>query len=154
VAINRRGQVLIEPEFLPGVSSIWENGTVRRLPALSGSLGTMIARDINNRSEVVGLSSMPDGSSAATLWHQDVAINLRTRIATNDPLRPFVRLVNARLNNDVGQIVALGADSRNPNGDFQYYLLDPLQEGRGSDGLQRRRSYSGASPRMMLMSRL
>ena len=127
VAINKREQVLLEPDSLPGVVSIWEDGEVQPLPVLSGSLGTMIARDINNRGQVVGSSSMPDGSSAATLWHKDAAVNLNTRIDSNDPLRPFVRLAFAALINNRGQIVALGPDSRRPDGAFQYYLLTPVR---------------------------
>jgi probable HAF family extracellular repeat protein len=125
VAINDREQVLVEPEWLPGVTSIWKNGELKPLPALSGSLGTMIARDINNRGQVVGLSSMPNGTSTATLWHGDVAIDLNDRIAADDPLRPFVRLAAAFLINDRRQIVAFGPDSRAADGHFRFYLLTP-----------------------------
>jgi probable HAF family extracellular repeat protein len=126
VAINNREQVLVELEFLPGVTSIWQDGELKPLPALSGSLGTMIARDINNRGQVVGLSSMPDGTSTATLWQDDIAIDLNGRIDSTDPLRPFVRLAAAFLINDRRQIVAFGPDSRASDGHFRFYLLTPV----------------------------
>jgi probable HAF family extracellular repeat protein len=125
IAINNREQVLLEPEFGPGIYALWEDGETRPLAALNGSLGTMLAFDIDNRGRVVGLCSMPDGSSAATLWRHEVPINLNERIDSSDPLRPFIRLVAARQINDRGQIVAQGVDSRSPN-DALYYLLDPV----------------------------
>lgn len=127
VAINNREQVLLEPEFLPGVYSIWRDGEVKPLPELSGSLGTMIASDMNNRGQVAGSSSMPDGTSTATLWQGDVAIDLNQRIDARDPLRPFVRLAAAFLINDRRQIVAFGPDSRVADGHFRFYLLTPVQ---------------------------
>jgi probable HAF family extracellular repeat protein len=126
IAINNREQVLLQPEFLPAVYSIWEDGATRPLPVLSGSLGTMLAFDMNNRGQVVGFSSMPDGSSRATLWHRDRAIDLNERIAVNDPLRPFVSLRGAFLINDRRQIVAFGPDSRVADGEFRFYLLTPV----------------------------
>ena len=126
VAIDNRGQVLLEPEFLPGVYSIWKDGAVKPLPVLSGSDGTMIAHDMNNRGQVAGSSSMPNGTSTATLWQGNVAIDLNQRIDSADPLRPFVRLAAAFLINDRRQIVAFGPDSRVADGQFRFYLLTPV----------------------------
>ncbi|HET9447117.1 MAG TPA: hypothetical protein VFO35_12690 [Steroidobacteraceae bacterium] len=126
IAINNREQVLLEPEFLPGVYSIWEDGETRPLPTLSGSLGSMLAHDMNNRGQVVGSSSMPDGTSRATLWQRDRAIDLNDRIDADDPLRPFVSLRGAFLINDRRQIVAFGPDSRVADGEFRFYLLTPV----------------------------
>lgn len=127
IAINNREQVLLEPEFKPGVYFIWEDGETRPLPVLNGSLGTMLAFDINNHGQVVGFSSMPDGSSRAALWQGDRAIDLNARIAANDPLRPFVSLRGAFLINDRRQIVAFGPDSRVADGNFRFYLLTPVR---------------------------
>jgi probable HAF family extracellular repeat protein len=126
VDINDRGQVLVEPDSLPGDGFVWEEGMLSPLPPLAGSDRGIIVRDINNRGVVVGSTSLPDGTGSATLWRNRTPIDLNTRIAADDPLRPFVRLAAAFLINDRGQIVALGPDSRQPGASFQLYLLDPV----------------------------
>lgn len=117
-AINDEGQVVgtllgtIRP-FL------WQNGETTQLPVLPGTTNG-VASGINDRGQIVG-----ETSNIAVLWQNGPAIDLNSRIATNDPLRPYVYLRAATQVNNLGQIVATGTDSRSSNPE-QWFLLTPV----------------------------
>jgi uncharacterized membrane protein len=99
---------------------LWQNGVTTQLPALPGVTGTGIASGINDRRQIVGSTG-----NVAVLWQNGTAIDLNSRIATTDPLRPYVYLRAASQINNLGQIVASGSDSRSSIVP-QWYLLTPV----------------------------
>jgi probable HAF family extracellular repeat protein len=123
--INNRGQVVGQ---LVGANTVggflWEDGVMSVLPPLAGgSFSSPLS--INDAGEIVGQSEFVQaGISVATLWDDHgQAMDLNELIRSNDPLRPFVRLLAALLINDRGQIVATGFDSRTSR--LARYLLTP-----------------------------
>jgi hypothetical protein len=69
-----------------------------------------------------------NGGGTALQWTNDTVFDLNTLVSTGDPLQPYVHLQQGRLINNVGQIVATGADSRaNPNFAQNTYLLTPVR---------------------------
>ena len=120
-AINDRGQIVGSA----GTPFVWQNGTTTSLPLIVGVGGT--AQAINDLGEIVG-SEDDNGGGTALLWRNDTVFDLNTRVSTSDPLQPYVHLQQGRLINNVGQIVATGADSRaNPNFAQNTYLLTPVR---------------------------
>jgi uncharacterized membrane protein len=117
-AINDEGQVV---GTLLGTQSpfLWHNGVTTQLPAPAGGPATGLASDINDWGQIVGAAS-----NVAVLWQNGTAIDLNSRIATSDPLRPYVYLRAAWYINSLGQIAASGTDSRIA-GSEQVYLLTP-----------------------------
>ncbi len=127
--INEAGQVIGTSHFLPTDGSesydrafLWESGQMRELKPLSANDRAASAYGLNDRGDVVGRS----GTSrfVAVIWIDDVAHDLNSLISEDDPLRPFVRLLEAREINNRGQIIAQGTDSRRP-GSYTGYLLNP-----------------------------
>jgi uncharacterized membrane protein len=128
--VNNRGVVLLDALFLsePARRSVflWREGELTELPLLPGT-NDVESFDLSNRGRVVGRTSMEFGVvSIATLWKRGRVIDLNTRIATDDPLQPFVHLQSANAINDNGWIIAQGVDSRDPQGRVLFYLLTPL----------------------------
>jgi uncharacterized membrane protein len=98
---------------------LWQNGVTTILPALPGGPVSGGAGDINDWGQIVGQTG-----DVAVLWQHGTVSDLNSQITATDPLRPYVHLHVAYLINNLGQIVANGIDSRNP--DFsQTYLLTP-----------------------------
>jgi uncharacterized membrane protein len=121
--LNDRGQIV---GFASGSPFIWEGSKVTRLPLIGGSADTGSAEAINIWGQIVGSETTAAGLTEALLWQGSGAsvADLNTLISKTDPLRPYVTLASGMLINNLGQIVATGNDSRNP--DFQqYYLLSP-----------------------------
>jgi uncharacterized membrane protein len=120
--LNDLGQVV---GFAAGSPFIWEGSTVTILPLIGkGAEGS--AQAINDWGQIVGSETTAAGITEAVIWQASGAsvTNLNTLVAKNDPLKPYVTLAGGSFINNLGQIVATGNDSRNP--DFQqYYLLTP-----------------------------
>jgi hypothetical protein len=130
IDVNNRGVVLLDALFLdePAHRSVflWREGVLTELPALPGT-SDVEPFDLSNLGLAVGRTSTEFGAgSIATLWKQGQVIDLNTRIASDDPLQPFVHLESAEMINDNGWIVATGLDSRDPQGRVLFYLLTPL----------------------------
>jgi hypothetical protein len=89
------------------------------LPAVGGS-GVSSAASINDWDVVVGRTGNQD--SIATVWVKGKAVDLNRLVRSDDPLKPYVILSDAVLINNVGDIVARGRDSRNPNFLIPYFL--------------------------------
>ena len=72
--INDHGQVVVG-----GLSTffLWDNGTLQPIGNLGGSGSTTIA-DLNERGELVGASSHPDGFHHAFVWRDGQIIDLGT----------------------------------------------------------------------------
>jgi len=128
VDVSNDGVALISaavqlPSFYEGVF-LWQAGQLTELPRLPG-MTSAEALDISNGNVVVGSSfnhSRLEG--AAVLW-QGGAIDLNTRILSDDPLKPFVHLRRGLMINDNGFIVADGIDSRDTGDRRGFYLLTP-----------------------------
>jgi uncharacterized membrane protein len=103
---------------------LWQDRAPTILRSLNPADGAEAA-DVNNREVVVG-RSFAEGTTVATLWRHRSPVDLNTRIARNDPARPFVQLKWAVLINDRGQIVARARDSRDADQDItSFYMLTP-----------------------------
>jgi uncharacterized membrane protein len=120
--LNDLGQIV---GFAAGSPFIWEGSTVIVLPLIgNGAEGS--AESINDWGQIVGSETTAAGVTEAVIWQGSGAsvVNLNTLISKCDPLKPYVTLAEGTLINNLGQIVATGNDSRNPNFQ-QYYLLMP-----------------------------
>jgi len=103
----------------PGRPFLRQNGVTTILPPIPGGTVEGSAGDINDLGQIIGsVSGVP------VIWQHGAAADLNSQIAPTDPLRPYVHLDVAYLINNLGEIVAIGHDSRNT--DFsQTYLLTP-----------------------------
>ena len=120
-AINDEGEVVGTIQGPSPRAFLWQNGTTTQLQPIGGA-GIDSASGINDLGQIVGWSD-----NAAVLWQNGgAAINLNSQIAPSDPLQPYVRVQTGRLINNLGDIVATGVDSRNPN-IAQWYLLTPVR---------------------------
>ncbi len=119
--INNAGQVI---GYYPGTvplnpaAFLFSNGTTQTLPALAGATYSL-PLGINNAGQVVGAAAI-NGAYEPFLYSNGATINLNTLIDPNDPLAPYVTLLQATAINDDGWIVANGTDSR--GGGFAYLL--------------------------------
>jgi probable HAF family extracellular repeat protein len=75
--INNRGQLIVEVSGGPDPGSFFLDGDhVEALPGLPGGNGRMSAREINDRSAVVGTAFTADFSGRAVLWQNGVLTEL------------------------------------------------------------------------------
>lgn len=113
-AINNSEQVAgsLTTESQGRRAYVSEDGQLSILPPLNGAESST-ANDINDAGLVVGHSAV-SGEARATLWDEGVAIDLTQQIDPADPLHDTVRLWNALLINDRGQIVANARERFNP----------------------------------------
>ncbi len=128
-SLNDLGSVLVDASFpapIPHTRAVlWVLGRYFELAPLAGETSSS-ATDVNNRNVVVGRSSdLLATHMTATLWDRARAIDLNTRVRSDDPLAPFVHLQWGLLINDRGLIVARGVDSRDTDRRFGFYLLKP-----------------------------
>ena len=99
-AVNGRGQIA---GTFAGVFGIWTDGTVSPLPLLSPG-ATGIAYDINNNSEVVGLTYFPDSQSyRAAVWRNGGIEQIGT---LPGDISSFPQAIN-----DAGQVVGYSINS-------------------------------------------
>lgn len=127
-AVNEHAQVVGQSlnTAAPGTSRafLWEEGTLLDLGKAVSSHKSSEARAINKRSVIVGVSGTGN-STLAWIWRDGTTRDLNTLIATDDPNRPYVRLVKAVAINDKDQIAAQGYDSRRGSSVVRGYLLTP-----------------------------
>jgi probable HAF family extracellular repeat protein len=126
--INEVGQVVGTSHFSPADGSdgydrafLWEDGRMRELEPLSSD-DKADAYGINDRGVVVGRSGA--SQFVAVIWLDGAPYDLNALIAEDDPLRPFVTLLEARGINNRGEIIAQGIDARRP-GAYTGYVLKP-----------------------------
>jgi probable HAF family extracellular repeat protein len=105
----------------------WQSGHMAELPMLHvGSDWITEARSINNRGQIVGTEFFaPLPEFVPLLWENGAVFELNDLVASDDPLKPYVTLLNAQIINNRGQIVATGVDSRAPDLGV-VYLLTPI----------------------------
>jgi probable HAF family extracellular repeat protein len=131
--INDHGQVVGQVQFAVDEGEpadfrafLWERGLISELPHVSGAFEST-PLSINNAGDIVGFAFVGDPTAptkvVAVLWDNGVAVDLNDRIRDDDPLRPFVTLVQALVINDRGQIAVQGHDSRTNS--QRAYLLSP-----------------------------
>ena len=127
VAINERGQVIgTTDNNVSARAFLYERGQLKPLPKLRADQTYSWPSAINNFGRIVGttVTNLPGGSvSVATVWDGGQVFALDALIHQNDPLRAFVKFHDANLINDLGQVIALGVDSR--LGTFDTFLLTP-----------------------------
>ena len=122
--INNRGQVVgVVNDGLIARAVVWQKGHVTVLPSLPNATITA-ARAINERQQIVGVSSSPMDGSVAVIWEHGVPMQLMMR--ANDPSAGYVTLEEAKGINERGQIIARGFDSRLGFG-ARAYLLTPVR---------------------------
>ena len=124
-AINNFDQVVGDAYGQPGVikAFLWQSGTTQELPPPPGATASIVWA-INDWGTIVGQSSMSqDNAEHATLWVAGQGHDLNDLLATNEPLRDQILLVQAFSINERGQIVAYGVDRT--NGTRAAYLLTP-----------------------------
>ena len=140
-AINNRNQVLVTVWYRAGGGDnfVWENGELVALHSFSPELPLAGGASINDCGTIVGTANpaifSPTGARA-TLWRQEVPVDLNSLISDTDPLKPFVTLIYGLRINDRDEIVAVGLDSRVPQQQFNFwqeflYVLTPIREHRG-----------------------
>jgi probable HAF family extracellular repeat protein len=103
---------------------LWDGSTMRDLGTLGGTRSDGSA--INDAGHVTGRAATGDGSVSAFHWDGTEMRDLNSLIEPTDPLQPFVTLLEGTDINDVGQILALGIDSR--TGENHAYVVSPVTE--------------------------
>jgi hypothetical protein len=111
--VNDRGMVLLNPPYT------WQSGKFTRLNPLFGLQQNNIALRLNNQGVVAGYTGV-----IATLWLEGHGTDLNWLISGADPLRPFVRSLQAFFINDRNQVLVLGQNWQ--NGEQGSYLLSPV----------------------------
>ena len=76
VAINRWGQVLVDSSS--GLDFVWDNGWYAFLGGLGGDPTETLPRSLNDAGEVVGVSTLADGSRHAFRWIPGAMTDLGT----------------------------------------------------------------------------
>jgi uncharacterized membrane protein len=111
--------------------AVWRDGHITELPLLyTGDFVDTTASGINNRGQVAGNTNITriTGPGTATLdqyaviWDEGTAYDVNDLIGSNDPLKTYVTLIACQDINNRGDILALGRDSRAPNGAGIYLL--------------------------------
>lgn len=127
--INIKGQVVGTSRFAPPAATehyerafLWQDGRLIELPRIEKSHSSSSAYGINDRGHVVGRSGA--AQFTATVWIDETPYDLNELISDDDPLKPYVTLLEAREINNRGKIIAQGTDSRR-SGSYTGYLLIP-----------------------------
>jgi probable HAF family extracellular repeat protein len=127
--INTRRVVVGTNYFAPPISTdfyerafLWESGKMIELPLVAANHSSSGAYGINDRGHAVGRSG--SSRSIAAVWMDGSAYDLNELIASDDPLKPYVTLLEGQEINNRGQIIVQGTDSRR-SGSYSGYLLTP-----------------------------
>ena len=127
--VNSEGLIVGTNEFAPPITPttydrafLWQSGQMRELPRITANHTSSNAYGINDRGHIVGRSG--ESRYSAAVWLDRTAYDLNELIASDDPLKPYITLLEAREINNRGQIIAQGTDSRR-SGSFTGYLLTP-----------------------------
>ena len=119
-AINASGEVTGKSQALPDEefgplgpahAFIFSNGSMKDLGTLNGHT-TSSGYAINASGQVVGSSETSGASARRAFFYNGVMSDLNSFIPSNDPLKPFVTLTDARGINDDRLIAVNGVDSR------------------------------------------
>ena len=128
--INNLGEIVggcQNNEFAP---FIWRNGQLTVLPLPATGSRSVLASGINDFGQIVGAQEPsggdPSDAGAALLWQGGVVYDLNTLIAPDDPLKPYVKLLQAGEITNTGFILANGEDSRVPNNFAIQFVLTPV----------------------------
>lgn len=109
---------------------VWQAGQLTPLSGLDSVCGPgayVSPAGINNRGQVAVQVLSPDGSCIqSVLWQGGTVYDLNTLIAPNDPLKPYIKLLQAGIITDTGIILANGEDSRVPNNYAIQFILTPV----------------------------
>jgi uncharacterized membrane protein len=116
----------------PSSAYVWRNGSFQTLPPV-GTGTVSSAGGINDWGQIVGAAQpYAGGPTTAVLWDRSGGHDLNGMIAADDPLRPYITLTSALVINNLGQIVAKGADSRSGTVGGNY-LLTPVRSSTASN---------------------
>jgi probable HAF family extracellular repeat protein len=127
-AINDRGQIVgttIYPDSSQNRAFLWEDGNTQDLGTLPGA-GPSSPAAINEFGTVVGIVTLASGDTTAMVWRDGEMRDLNEMIAADDPLGSRVNLLGATDINNVGWILAYGADATLPPLQQHSYLLIPI----------------------------
>jgi len=97
--VNRHGVVVGTSGGRPVV---WENGTPRELPVISGSSGTS-ASSINDAGEIAGATTLSNGDVRVVLWKNGTVTQIGTLPGYRHSHRPHI--------NSSGAIVGIASDA-------------------------------------------
>ena len=112
--------------------AVWHNEQLTVLPLPATGAPSALAAGINILlHQVVGAQQPGNGQAGdagtALLWQDNIPYDLNTLIAPDDPLKPYVKLLQAGGITRRGQIMAIGEDSRVPNNQGVEFLLTPVK---------------------------
>jgi uncharacterized membrane protein len=129
-SINNLGVIVGSCDTYTFSPVIWQNGQMTPLPMPASGPQSVQAGSINDFGQIVGASyptgGYLDDAGAALLWQGGTVYDLNTLIAPNDPLKPYIRLLQAGAITDTGIILANGEDSRVPNNLAIGFVLTPV----------------------------
>ena len=128
-SINNLGEIVGSCDTYTFSPVIWRNGKMTPLPMPANGPQSAQAASINDFGQIVGASyptaGVPLDGGAGLLWQGSVVYDLNTLIAPNDPLKPYIRILQAGVITDTGIILADGEDSRVPNNYSIQFILTP-----------------------------
>jgi probable HAF family extracellular repeat protein len=126
-AVNASGQVTGSAALSGDAvfhAFLWDGSTMRDVGFAGG--GGSVGYAINRSAQVAGDAWAADGPGdrRAFLWDGTATNYLDDLIETDDPLRPYVKLLRTRDMNDRGQVLVQGLDSR--TGEIHAYIASPV----------------------------
>ena len=129
-SINNLGEVVGGCQTSAFAPFIWRHGQLTLLPMPATGPQSALASGINDFGQIVGAQEPGGGdpldAGAALLWQGGVIYDLNTLIAPNDPLKPYIKLLQAAQITNTGFILANGEDSRVPNNFAIQFILTPV----------------------------
>ena len=128
--INNLGEIVGGCQTFTLAPFIWRNGQLTVLPMPATGPQSALAASINDFGQIVGSQEPtggdPNDAGTALLWQGGTIYDLNTLIALNDPLKPYIKLLQAAVITDTGYILVYGEDSRVPNNFALEFILTPV----------------------------